>query len=165
MRQPVLVDPYVYEGSKRRDVGDYAGQPHALAQIVNAVNLVREFEYLEFFARIPPGFPKFLHDVFKRGKADVCAYVFFKLNLRARGGVAHQGFYVLAHIGGNALHKLVALRVDRRGVEGIFGVAYSEKPCRLFEALRSQTAHVRKLLARLERSVLVSIGNYVGGRS
>ena len=157
MHQAVLVHADVDKGTEGGDVGDDAGQLHALFDILDAGDVLVEFEYLELGTGVETGFVQLFQDVLQGGQSAVGGDITVDVNLFAQGFVVHQLLDGGAEVGGHLLHEGITLGVHGTAVEGIVAFAHAEESGALLEGFVAKAFDFLQLLARVEGSFVVAV--------
>ncbi len=142
MHQTILVDANIDKGTEGSNIGNNAGQFHAGLEIVHLRHAFLEGEHFELLARIPARFGQLRHNVVQRGHPDGVGDVGLQLNFLTQVTVAHQIGDRAVQIPGHGVHKTVAFRMHRAGVERLFAVAQTQETGCLLEGLGTETRHL-----------------------
>ena len=151
--QAVLVHTQINERAKGSHVAHRAFEHHALFQILDVFHAVVETRHLETGARVTAGLFKLAQDVFHGDDAERLV----GKQLRAQGFEHVSAAHQLGHWLGGVCHDFfdhrIGLGVHAGHVQRVATAANSQKPCALLESFGTQTGHLQKLLAVVERAV------------
>ena len=147
VHQPVLMHADVDKSTEGGDVGDNAGQLHALFYVFDAGDVLVELEYLELGTGVEAGLVQFFHDVLQGGQAAVGGDVAVDVDFLAQGFVVHELLDSGAEVGGHLLNKCIALGVHSTAVKRVVALSHAEKSGTLLEGFVAEAFHFLQLPA------------------
>ena len=144
--EAVLVDAQVNEGAKLRHVGHDAVQLHALAQVLDVVDVVVKLPHLNRRARVATGFLKLGHDIAQGGLAHVVGQVAPRVDFVTLGLVLNQVTDAAAAVLGHALYQGISLGMHCAIVQRVVALGNAQEACCLLKRLGPQFGHLQQLL-------------------